>query len=95
MLKSTSGWGWNKYYKVYGNDVNGCGSDAYSFTALSAGDFYEGYNGEGRIAYFWSSSQYNGVDAHSVSLGYYDDRAHLFINFKDLGLSVRCVQDSE
>lgn len=93
MLKSTSGWGWNKYYKVYGNDVNGCGSDAYSFTALSAGDFYEGYNGEGRIAYFWSSSQYNGVDAHSVSLGYYDDRAHLFINFKDLGLSVRCVKD--
>ena len=83
-LKSMSGW----------ND-NGNGVNAYSFSALPAGDRSGkgDYYGEGNNTFFWSSTEYNSGGAYSISmdlklapsLGYY---------LKYYGFSVRCVKDA-
>ena len=83
VLKSTSGW-----------DDNGNGTDAFSFSALPAGnrDYGGSYNGEGDDAHFWSSTEYVSSYAFNMFLGYNFDYAFLF-NFKSYGFSVRCLQD--
>ena len=83
MLKSTSGW-----------NSSGNGSDAYSFAALPAGvRYFDGFDSEGAAAGFWSSTEYNGIDAHYMYLYYNHGIAHLNENSKIYGLSVRCVKD--
>ena len=84
MLKSTEGW----YSK-------GNGSDAYSFSALPAGnrDVDGGYNLVGGNALFWSSTEGNSSLAYFMILYYCDDDAGLFNINKGNGFSVRCLKD--
>ena len=84
MLKSTEGW-----------IGNVSGSDAYSFSALPAGDrdddgdfYYEGYS-----AYFWSSTEDNSFIAYGMLLYYLDNDAYLNYGSKYNGFSVRCLKD--
>ena len=89
MLKSTSGWT-NSYGESSGN-----GTDAYSFSALSAGD--RGYKGdytyEGHGTQFWSSTEFYSNYAYGMSLCYFEGKATLPINYKNNGFSVRCIKD--
>ena len=83
MLKSTSGW-----------NSSDNGTDAYSFSALPAGYRYSYGNFilEGSFASFWSSSESYSRGAYRMALDY-NDNAFLDGDYKDLGFSVRCVQD--
>jgi len=84
VLKSTSGW--------Y-NSSNG--SDAFGFSALSAG--FGGYRGlfsnEGYSASFWSSIEVSIRYAYDMYLYHSDDGADLGDRDKNEGLSVRCLKD--
>ncbi len=84
MLKSTSGW-----------NGSGNGTDAYSFSALPADRRYDNgrYLNEGKLAYFWSSTENNSSYAFYMYLYYDFDYAGLGNDFKYYGLSVRCVKD--
>ena len=84
MLRSTNGW-----YS------SGNGTDAYSFSALPAGNrnYYGNYYGEGHNAYFWSSTEYGSYYAYYMSLNYDGDDARPGSNYKYYGFSVRCVKD--
>ena len=84
MLKSTSGW-----------NSSGNGTDAYSFSALPAGDRGSSgfYFDEGENANFWSSTERNSDNAYGMYLGYDDDGANLGYDGKNDGYSVRCVKD--
>ena len=85
VLKSQSGW-----YK------NGNGTDAFGFSALPAGDkYYKGdFSNEGRLAEFWSSTEYiNSDEAYHMDLSYEDGYANLSGYAKNYGESVRCVKD--
>ena len=89
MLKSTEGWSDKK------DGTSGNGSDSYSFSALPAGYryYYGGFSNEGIYAYFWSSTEYDGLNAYSMYLYYNFDKAYLNNNLKDFGFSVRCLRD--
>lgn len=84
VTKSTSGW-----YR------SGNGTDAYSFSALPAGDRGSSgfYFDEGENANFWSSTERNSDNAYGMYLGYDDDGANLGYDGKNDGYSVRCVKD--
>ena len=86
MLKSTSGW-----YN------SGNGTDAYGFSALPAGDrIIDGsFDGQGFVAYFWSSTESGSNDTYSMELDYGGDNVFLFYkyNIKNLARSVRCLKD--
>ena len=84
MLKSTNGW-----YS------SGNGTDAYSFSALPAGGrYYDGYYDlEGIYAYFWSSTELDSDYAYYMYLYYGDGSAGLDRSLKNIGFSVRCLQD--
>ncbi len=86
VLKSIFGW-------KDDNGISGNGTDAFSFSALSAGlRNYSGiYNLEGYYALFWSSAEVHSNDAYTMFL--YDDDAHLGARHKKFALSVRCVKD--
>ena len=88
MLKFTSGWKDNK-------GESGNGTDAYSFSALPAGSvaFGGGYLSEGYFTYFWSSTEYNSLNAYNMNL--FRSSANAFLNYyyKYYGYSVRCVKD--
>jgi len=87
-LKSISGW--SSY-----DGINSNGLDAYSFSALPAGDWdYRGYyNYEGYCTNFWSSTDYNSSsDAYSMELAY-NGEAGVGSSNKGYGFSVRCVKD--
>ena len=88
MLKSTNGWKDNK-------GESGNGTDAYSFSALPAGDRYDGgdYGYGGRYAVFWSSTEVNSSRAYNMYLYYNYDNANLYNDYKFRGFSVRCVKD--
>ena len=83
-LKSTSGW-----------NSNGNGTDAFSFSALPAGnrDYNGGYGREGDYAFFWSSTEYNSSYAYNMYLHYTYDSAVLYYSYKFDGFSVRCIRD--
>jgi uncharacterized protein (TIGR02145 family) len=104
MLKSDSGWHWDKY-----GDVSGNGIDAYGFSALSAGyrddevedknngDLFDAYDEEGGwSAFFWSSTEIDEYVASNVHI-HTDNEALLGDNKlkKSCGLSIRCVKDFE
>ena len=89
MLKSMRGW------NDKDDGTSGNGSDAYSFSALPAGnrDYYGVFYGEGYEALFWSSTENYSNDAYYMYLNYGYDCARLNIDYKDLGFSVRCLKD--
>ena len=84
MLKSTNGW-----YS------SGNGTDAYSFSALPAGDrdIHGYYGNEGNYADFWSSTENNSINAYYMRLYYNYDDADLNYGNKSNGFPVRCVKD--
>ena len=90
MLKSAGGWNDN-------HGASGNGTDTYAFSALPAGvriygDW--GYDYEGTVAHFWSSSTEGGFDGvYNVLMGYGYDDADLDYTDKYNGFSVRCVKD--
>ena len=96
---------WSKLYKTvgphYAIQAKGVAAwpdatDAYGFSALPAGYYYDGgFSRVGAVAYIWSSTDYNSIyayfwylDAGGASVG--------ISNFgKDCGFSVRCLKDEE
>ena len=90
MLKSAGGWNDN-------HGASGNGTDTYAFSALPAGvriygDW--GYDYEGTVAHFWSSSTEGGFDGvYNVLMGYGYDDADLDYTDKYNGYSVRCLKD--
>ena len=84
VLKSTSGW--------Y-NSSNG--SDAFGFSALSAG--FGGYSllfsNEGYSASFWSSTEVSNRYAYDMYLYHSDDGADLGDSDKNKVFSARCLKD--
>ncbi|MBR2469997.1 MAG: fibrobacter succinogenes major paralogous domain-containing protein [Fibrobacter sp.] len=85
-LKSVTGW-----YD------DGNGEDTFGFSALPAGyrDINGDYDYEGNYAYFWSSTEYLSYYAYYMRLYYGIGYASLYNYYKNYGLSVRCVKDSE
>ena len=90
MLKSTSGW-ITKWGTV------GNGPDVYAFSALPAGIRASdgACSDEGELAYFWSSTENKSNNAYSMLLSYNFEDAFRYSYKKNLGLSVRCVQDDK
>lgn len=86
ILKSQSGW-----------NSSGNGTDDYGFSALPAGSKTDVGNFEkgGLSAYFWSSAECEDQNAYYMYLFYNRDGTGLGNYYKFLGLSVRCLQDSE
>jgi len=84
-LKSTSGW-----------QDGGDGSDSFGLAVLPAGYRYgDGdFGNAGYVAYFWSSSNYGAVSAYKWNFAYNYEGVNHYIVFKDDGLSVRCLRDS-
>ncbi len=83
-LKSTTGW-----------TSGGNGTNDFGFTALPGGyrfptgNFYH----LGNLSYFWSSTEYSTNTAWHRRLHYTLDEVSRLINGKELGFSVRCLQD--
>ena len=73
---------------------NGNGSDSFGFSALPAGfRFSDGtFSFEGENAFFWSSAEVDSNLAFSLNLFYYSPSAELGDDYKNLGLSVRCLK---
>lgn len=85
ILKSTSGW-----------DDGGNGTDAYSFSALPAGNrgYSEDFYNAGYDASFWSSTEFLSYGAYLMSLYHYNDvNADVGSSDKYSGFSVRCLKD--
>ncbi len=91
VLKSNSGW-----------DDDRNGTDDFLFSALPAGyRMYSGsppyeswsYYNEGLATYFWSATQNGLSNAYYMSLKVDDNVAHLEYDTKNIGLSIRCLQD--
>ena len=87
VLKSQTGW---TPFEGINNE------DAFGFSALPAGLFYNGnYYSEGDDAYFWSSSERYDNDAYYMCLYHTTEGAYLINNGKHLGASVRCLKDKQ
>ena len=84
-LKSTSGW-----------EAAGKAIDAYGFSALPAGarDNKGAFSSPGLYAYFWSATEFRDY-AYNIFLYGNDEFAYLKYVDKYLGLSVRCIKDSD
>jgi len=85
-LKSTSGW-----------VINGNGTDDYGFAGFSSGCCPPSgiYNYLGGCAYFWSAMEVNSDRARYRYLHCSHNRFNLYDHYKEWGVSVRCVKDSE
>ena len=84
-LKSTSGW-----------EAAGKAIDAYGFSALPAGarDNKGAFSSPGLYASFWSATEFRDY-AYNIFLYGNDEFAYLKYVDKYLGLSVRCIKDSD
>jgi len=82
-LKSTSGWS---------NDGNG--TDAFGFTALPAGNRLPvgSFNYLITDGGWWSSTEYNSLNAWFRSLNYLYDNVNRYSGQKTYGISVRCIR---
>ena len=85
-LKATTGW------EAYSGITN---EDAYGFSALPAGRrLYNGdFDNVGYSAHFWSATADDSNYAYRMYLSYGSDNASLGEDYKNLGFSVRCLQD--
>lgn len=89
-LKSRQGW--EEYEGKRGN-----GTDSLGFGALPAGryyGYYDYFDNEGYYAYFWSSTELSSRSAYCLNLYYKYEYAFVSYDYKDYGLSVRCVQNN-
>jgi uncharacterized protein (TIGR02145 family) len=83
-LKTTSGW--------YGN---GNGTDLFCFSGLPGGyrHYYDFFNDVGYYSYWWTSTEYNYVNAWSRNLYYNNPALTRDGNYEEYGFSVRCLRD--
>jgi uncharacterized protein (TIGR02145 family) len=84
-LKSTSGW-----------SSNGNGTDNFGFSALPGGyrDYSDGYFGNaGNYGNWWTATEYGSSYAYYRDMYYNHGSVLEDDNYKDLGFSVRCVED--
>ena len=86
VLKSTSGWA--DY-----NGQSGNGTDAYSFSALPAGEMNSYGSVDGKITTFWSSSEGLYFYASFARLEYGLDKINIGTVNKFGTYSVRCIKD--
>lgn len=78
-LKSTYGW------------KSGNGTDDYGFSALPAGYYGGGFGNVGSYAYFWSATESSASYANRWRMN--ASGTYLYDNSKNVGFSVRCLQD--
>lgn len=90
ILKATNTWSDKGHYKD--------GTDDYGFTALPGGvrlpqrgKTHQSFVNSG--AFFWSATEVDDDESLSLVLRYENDAATLFENYKDAGVSVRCLKD--
>ena len=83
-LKSTSGWFQN------GNGINSSG-----YTALPAGyrDAWGSLYGLSEGCFWWTSTETSTLKSWYHGLGYYSDGVLRREDYKDTGLSIRCIKD--
>ena len=87
-LKSTSGW--QEY-----NGQSGNGTDDYGFSGVPSGErHYKGvFVDIGKRCNWWSSTSHASNQAWFRSLFYYNNTVGGSYNWKEEGISVRCVRD--
>ena len=90
ILKATNTWSDKGRYKD--------GTDDYGFTALPGGvrlpqkgKTHQSFVSSG--AFFWSVTEVDDDESITLVLRYENDAATLFENYKDAGVSVRCVKN--
>ena len=81
-----------KSKKMWDEDLNG---DVYSFSALPAGrrDITGSYTGEGKFAYFWSSTAEDEYFKYSMFFEQNSEIGRRLKRGRYLGYSVRCVKN--
>jgi uncharacterized protein (TIGR02145 family) len=94
-LGSTVGNNGNALKAVGQGTGSGAGTNTSGFSVLLAG--YRHDNGTftslGNYAPFWSSTEYDAPNAHSLNLYYHGSYIDFSSYLKDYGFSVRCRQD--
>ena len=90
ILKATIKWSDKGHYKD--------GTDDYGFTALPGGvrlpqkgKTHQSFVNSG--AFFWSATEVDDDESLTLVLRYENDAATLFENYKDAGVSVRCLKN--
>jgi uncharacterized protein (TIGR02145 family) len=65
------------------------------FTALSGGyrNYVGTFNDIGSYGYWWSATESGDLIAWSSSVDYLHSSVYRYVNFEELGYSVRCVRD--
>ena len=100
---------WNTLYSAIGSSLYAMqakgfddwssATDAYGFSALPAGDYYNGSFGNvGSFADFWSATEYDSIDAYywGLNANYANLYSGSYSKYdKFYGYSVRCLKDSE
>ena len=83
MLKSDSGWAYDK------------GMDSYGFSGLPAGcrEYNETYQYKGERTWFWTSTARQDTYAYFMAMWYIDDDVGIGISTKEAAFSVRCVKN--
>ena len=95
-LGSTVAGNANALKQVEQGTGNGAGTNSSGFSALLAGDrFFAGdFESFGYEAFFWSSSEYDALNASHLDLYYDDNLIYIGLDdYKEYGYSVRCVKD--
>lgn len=84
MLKSVSGW-------TTGGDI---GTDAYGFSALPGGYYYEFFFYSAvNYGYWWTATEFDATNAYFRGMFYNRTNVGSDFSFKGIGSSVRCLQD--
>jgi len=90
-LKTQTGWGCYK-------GKNGNGADAYGFSALPGGQYYDvdGFNGVGIVGTWWTVGSYRHArdDRDCSYMAYHSNHVIDFLCQENDGNSVRCVADT-
>jgi uncharacterized protein (TIGR02145 family) len=80
----------------YYDTDNTKGTDKYGFRVLPAGrrlGIGSSFNYRGNVAFFWSSSAYDGSVAWIRYFFYNDARVNRYYYYRSIGYSVRCIRD--
>lgn len=91
VLAATTGWNVSDTACSVGEML--ATNNATGFSALPAGNFFYGYNAFGGQAYFWSSTENDGLRVFTRSI--FNSLANVGMPMitKDFALSVRCLHD--
>lgn len=91
-LASTIGWNSSTETCAVGN--NPSTNNATGFSVLPAGRRdYSVYHSFGNFAYIWSATEHSDGNAYDRTLFYFNSFEDRYFEFKNYGVSVRCVRD--